>query len=355
MPEIWLRYGEVDIVLDVRAENLGDQISGKKERLDSEQLTERLGALDLSKPTEIVVLGVTPAVKEAIGAIYAMCETKSLPFPKVLAEKNIAAQAGAMLPEGAQISEFNEGEIRSNLAFIGEAGLDGLFGYETIATRLLRRFGGTRMHDAYTKRADNTPHPGQQTACLEEARSFASQFDITAIELVSSGNGVGEVAIGNPSETTSAAFTLGSPQHVEPHRAMIVSPGNTTSCSTLSRALHSLWSTTSGVTDGGLVVLLAECGHGMGSETLQKFVEDQMTVERTKRPPTYMDGMEDLLYLSEARQRIAIALVSTLPVYYTKKLGITSLDSAKHALEHVLAKGPRQKIAIVEKGSNTLF
>ncbi len=356
MPEIWLNYGTTDVVVDVRAENLGDEIRGARSApLSTEQVAEKLGGLDLSKPTEIIVLNATPAVGEAIGAIHAVCESKSAPFPKVLAEKNLIGQARGLMPEGAEVSEFDDGEIRSNLAFLGEAELDGLFGYETVATRLLRRFGGERMRTAYVKRADDLPHAGTETPCMEEARSFASQFDVTAIEVVGRGAGIGDIAIGNPSETAGAASSMAKNaiQEQPEHRAVMVSPGNAFSSATLSRALHSLWSCAGIVSDGGIAVLFAECGAGIGSETLQSYVEDQMTIERTKRPPVYMDGMEDLLYLSGLRERIAVAVVSTLPEFYTKKLGIASLDSAKLALEHILSKGPRQKVAIVADGAHT--
>lgn len=358
MPEIWLNYGTTDVVVDIRAENLGDELGDRRTAMSSEEVAEKLGVLDVSKPMEIVVLNATRAVKEAIVAIFAACESKSAPFPKILAERPLVEQTESMLPEGATVAEFeSSGEIRSRLAFIGEVGLDGLFGYETVATRLLRRFGGARMHDAYSKRSGNSPCPGEETACMDEARSFASQFEITAIEVVGGGGGIGDIAIGNPSETALAASVLGkAPERMTaPHRSVMISAGNATSNATLSGALHSLWSCARGVSDGGLAVLFAECGNGLGSEALQKFVEGRMTVERTKRPPRYMEGMEDLLYLSEARDRIAIALVSTLPKFYTTKLGMTSLDSAKLALEYVLSKGPRQKIAIVPDGAHTLL
>lgn len=356
MPEIWLNYGPTDVVLDVQAENLGEQFEDRSEALGPEGVAEKLGALDTSKPTEIVMLDATRAAGEAVTAVFAMCESRSAAFPKILAEKALIAEAKRLLPEGAEVSEFESGgQLRSRLAFVGEARLDGLFGYETVATRLLRRFGGERMGAAYAKRSGNSPRPGQDTACMDEARSFASQFEVTAIEVVGCADGIREIAVGNPSETAAAAKVMGKSRGGAAHRSIMISPGGGGDCATLSGALHSLWSCGGGVSGGGIAVLFAECGRGLGSEALQRFVEDRMTVERTKRPPVYMDGMEDLLYLSEARERVAIALVSTLPGLYAKKLGMVPLDSAKLALEHVLSKGPRQKIAIAADGARTLL
>jgi len=54
------------------------------------------------------------------------------------------------LPEHNSISEFsNVEDSDSKLVFIGEMEFDGLFGYETISTRLLKKFGTELMLSAY--------------------------------------------------------------------------------------------------------------------------------------------------------------------------------------------------------------
>ena len=357
MPEIWLNYGSTDTVLDIRAENLGDSIGAAGSALTAEGLGERLEALEAVMPPRIVMLNATRATAKAIGALRELCESKSTPFPSILAERALVAQARAVLPEGINVAEFDPaGGPGGGIAFLAEAELDGLFGYETVATRLLRRFGGEAMHKAYTKRAGNSPVPGQETPCMEEAKSFAAGLDVTAIEVIGGGDGIGEIATGNPAETAGAAAPLGKTRALESsNRSMILSTGNAHSGATLSRALHSLWSCARAVPGGGLVVLLAECSGGLGSEALRRFVEGRMTIERTKRPPTYMEGMEDLLYLAEARERMAVALVSTIPDLYTRKLWMSSIDSTKLALEHILKKGPRQKVAVIADGAHTLL
>ena len=356
MPEIWLNYGSTDAVLDIRAENLGDSLGARGTALGDEEVAAGLGPLEAAMPSSIVMLGATRATGMAIGALRALCESRSVDAPAILAERALAAQARAVLPEGVELGEFDPAAGADGLAFIAEAELDGLFGYATVATRLLRRFGGEAMHRAYTRRAGNSPAPGQETPPMEEARSFAAGRGITAIEVIGGGEGIGGIAVGDPAETAGAAAPLGEARALEsPNRSMILSAGNAHSGATLSRALHSLWACARGVPAGGLVVLLAECSGGLGSEALRRFVEGRMTVERTKRPPAYMEGMEDLLYLSEARERMAVALVSTVPDLYTRRLWMSPLDSTKLALEHVLRKGPRQKVAVVTDGAHTLL
>ncbi|MDX1533392.1 MAG: transcriptional regulator, partial [Nitrosopumilaceae archaeon] len=77
MPEIWLNYGIADVVLDIRAENLDQNIDSDGNVLEDEKITEKLGSLDLSKPMEIVVLHNSKAVQKIISSLFTLCEQKS--------------------------------------------------------------------------------------------------------------------------------------------------------------------------------------------------------------------------------------------------------------------------------------
>ena len=176
MPEIWLNYGITDVVLDIRAENLDQNIDSGGDTLEDAQIVERLSGMDLKKPIELAVLHNSRSVQKIISVLFDLCAQKSAPMPKVLAEKRIMGQIRSVLPEGGQIDEFGGGISNSNLVFIAEMELDGLFGYESIATRLLRKFGQEYMLAAYAKRRDNLPAPGQATPCMDEARTFGRRL-----------------------------------------------------------------------------------------------------------------------------------------------------------------------------------
>ncbi|MDD9809658.1 MAG: transcriptional regulator [Thaumarchaeota archaeon] len=355
MPEIWLNYGSADSVLDIRAENLGDTVSAGGEAMAPEALGERLGALG-EAPREVVMLNATAATGAAVGALRALCESRSAPPPRVLAERGEMGRARAVVPGETEVAELEAGRDPRGMAFLAEAEVDGLFGTCTVAARLLRRAGGEEMRAAYAARDGDSPLPGPGTPPLEVARAHASSLGATAIEVVGGGRGVAEVAVGDPAETARVALSAGRAlECASANRSVILCPGNAHSGATLSRALHSLWACARAVPEGGLAVLLAECSGGLGSEALRRFVEGRMTVERTRRPPAYMDGMEDLLYLAGARERVAVAIVSTLPGLYARRLWMSPLDSAKLALEHVLKKGPRQKVAVVADGAHAVL
>lgn len=359
MPEIWLNYGITDVVLDIRAENLEQKIDSDYKIMEDQAINERISSIDLNKPMELVVLHNSRSVQKIISSLFSICEQKSLPFPKILAEKKIMNQVKAGLPEGSSINEFDNSDISSsNLVFMGEVEFDGLFGYETIATRLIKKFGQDSMLSAYAKRKDNLPASGQPTESFEEAKKFADNFEIQAIEIVANTKGIVDFTIGHPSQTASASKTLESfgIKDVGQHKSMIISTGKDASNDNLGKSLSSLWNCSGAIKKDGLAVLVAECKSGLGSDAIQQFIEDRLTFEQLRNPTHYVSGMEDLLFLSEIQKNFQIGLVSILPEFYAKKLNMISLPGIKHAMDYILkTQGARQKVAVVTDGARLLL
>ena len=160
MPEIWLNYGSTDVVLDIKAENLEEKIDTDGKTLTDSEIKSKLESLDISKPTEFVVLNSSESVRKVLSIILERYDEKSLPKPSILADKETMNVIKNYVPEHHSISEFsNIEDSNSKLVFIGEMGFDGLFGYETIATRLLKKFGNELMLSAYEKRKGDLPSP----------------------------------------------------------------------------------------------------------------------------------------------------------------------------------------------------
>ena len=359
MPEIWLNYGRADVVLDIRAENLDQNIDADSKTLEENEIIERLGSLETSKPIELVVLHHSKAVQKVISTLFSVCEQKSLPFPKILSDKNIMNLIKSGLPEGSAVSEFESSELsNSNLVFIGEMEFDGLFGYETIATRLVKRFGQENMLSAYAKRKGNLPTPGQITESMVEAKKFVDNFEIHGIEVVANSKGIAEIGIGHPSSTLSCSKTFESfaVKDVGQHKTLIISTGKDASNDTLGKSLSSLWNCSGAVKKDGLAILVAECKFGLGSEAIQEFLEGRLNIDRLRNPSKYIDGMEDLLFLNEIQKNFQIGLVSILPEFYSKKLNMISMNGIKHAMDYILkTQGPRQKVAVVSDGARVLL
>jgi hypothetical protein len=95
----------------------------------------------------------------------------------------------------------------------------------------------------------------------------------------------------------------------------------------------------------------------LGSEAIQQYVDGRMNLDRLKNPSKYVDGMDDLLFLTEMHKKFGIGIVSILPDLFTKnKLGMIPFSGAKQAIDHVLKTfGDRQKVLIVSDGSHVLL
>ena len=375
MPEIWLNYGSSDVVVDVRAENLGETISAEQSAaLEGSELEKEIDEMiDVSAPAEMAVLNSTPAVHRLLGAVLDMCARRSAAPPRIVADRWVAAPLRAALPEGARVEsgavpavgggggKGREPKAARATYFVAEAELDGLFGYETVATRLARRFGrDDAMLAAYAKRRGPAPAPGEDAAAAGEARQFADRFEVRALEVVAGPAGISRVRAGHPSETSrevprlleAAAVRDG---HAGRHRSLVASTGKAASNDTLARSLSSLWNCRAAVPRGGLVVLLAECGRGTGAEAVQRFVEGRLDVADLRRPPRYIDGMESLLFLEEARRDIQVGIVSVLPELYTKRLGLVPLAGARAALGYALSTmGKRHKVSVLPDAARSL-
>lgn len=361
MPEIWLNYGPTDVVLDIRAENLDNKIDSKGTVLTDPEIISKLEQIDLSKPTELVLLDHSKTVQKIVTLLFDMCNQKSIPKPRLLVDKpSIHLIKRIFTDPSLAITEFSDDQLsNSNLIFVGEMEFDGLFGFNTISTKLVRRFGKEHMLAAYEKRKGNLPAPGEELANFVIAQKFTDAFEIAAIEIVGNSTGVVNLATGHPSLTSSISksFLPVAINEVGKHRTMIISPGKESDSETLGRSLVSLWNCSEAIKEEGLAILLAECGRGIGSEAIQQYMEGRMTLDRLKNPSKYVDGMEDLLFLTETAKKFQIGIVSILPEFYTKeKLGMIAFSGIKDAMDYILkTQGIRQKVAVVSDGSHILL
>jgi len=359
MPEIWLNYGIHDVVLDIQAENLDEKISNNGSVLEDARLVEKLDGLDITKPLELVISNYSNNVQKVLTKIFEKYEEKSIPKPKIFAKKRIINLIKEYNPETSVISEFEENSLdNSNLVFIGEMEFNGLFGFDTISTRLLKQFSNEKMLDAFSKRNGNLPSPGKEVNSIQVAKEFTDSFDISSIEVISNTDGLVDLEVGHPSKTMSLtkSFANTALKQIEKHRTFIVSTGKDSSNDSFTKSLNSIWNIYSSVKNDGLIILLAECKVGIGSGAIQQYIDDRITVERIKNATKYVDGMEDLLYLQEIQKKLQIGLVSILPEFYMRKLNIKLLDGIKKSLDYILKiHGPNQKIKVVEDGARVIL
>jgi len=359
MPEIWLNYGSTDVVLDIKAENLEEKIDIDGKTLTDSEIKSKLELLDISKPTEFVVLNSSESVRKTLSIILERYDEKSIPKPSILADKEAMNAIKNYVPEHDSISEFsNIGDSNSKLVFIGEMEFDGLFGYETIATRLLKKFGDELMLSAYEKRKSDLPSPGQDVESFQIANKFSEKFDILGIEITANSKGIHDLSVGHPSSTSSISksFGMDATKDIGRHRTMIISTGKESSNNTLGKSLSSLWNCSDAIKNDGLGILVAECKFGIGADGIQSVIDGRIDIEHLKKPTQYVAGMENLLYINEMKKKFQFGLLSILPTHYSKKLNMIPFNGIKQVMDYVLKnQGQKQKVEVISDGARTLL
>jgi len=383
MPEIWLRYGSTDVVLDIRFENLSSQISSTLQAMPDEQARATIDSIPITDNMLVLALSPAKTVANTISSISESAKTKGFAsnitidvpagFSNALrANLTSVNDATTTTSEGPKMDtiapSINRIDYQSlddrikqfqSTVIVSQAGFDPLFGFSGAPTSLMRFLHREKMTEAFLARKGNLPTPGVEGEPLKIAIENTSTLPLS-VELVANSNAIAGIHVGTIQESFSKAIEqlrAVATFETDPVRSLIVSASSEVGKqSTLASALYSLWNTVHVVRDGGTAVLLAECREGVGGGALQAFIEGRLKQEQFAMPQ-YTDGLEHLLYMQELKQRCELGLVSSLPHYYASpKLGFMAYSGARDALEKLLARnGKGHKALVVSDADITLL
>jgi hypothetical protein len=368
MPEIWLRYGTTDVVLDIRFENLANQISSTFQVLPEQEVkTAIISSVPLTDKMLFLALSGSKATAKILMMLVEELRTKGFSFTIDVPHK-IAGTLRSNLAgkETIPINRIDYQSLNERLAkfqstvVVSSVAYDPLFGFAGAPTTLLRNLLADQMAEAFKARKDNTPAPGIEGGPLRVATSAVEGTRAASIELVTNSDNVAGIHIGSIKEAFDKAIAqLQSISTVETElvKCSIISAGGEASThSTLASALNSLWNSVHIVKEGGTAILLAENREGVGGGALQMFLEGRLKPEQLHRSP-YIDGLEHLLFIEELRQKYELGLVSTLPYYYAKtKLGFSTYTGTKDILQKLSEKhGKNFKALVLSDADITLL
>lgn len=358
MPEIWLRYGTTDVVLDIRFENLADQISASFPVLPEEEIRTAITGVPLTDNMLVLALSGSKAAGRAIAMLARHAHEKgfsvTVDVPHRMAGALRTSLAGNETISTNRIDyqslQERMGKFQSTVV-VSAVGYDPLFGFAGAPSMLLRNLLSDKMEEAFKARKNNRPAPGVHGGPLKVAASAATNIPAASVELVASSGGIAGVHTGSINEAFEKAVSqLQSISAAETDLvkcAIISASGEACVHSTLSGSLNSLWNSAHAVKEGGLAILVAENREGVGGGALQMFIEGRLKQEQLQQSQ-YVDGLEHLLFIEELRQKIEFGLVSTLPHYYARtKLGFTTYAGMKDILDKLPEKQGRNFKALV--------
>ena len=138
--------------------------------------------------------------------------------------------------------------------------------------------------------------------------------------------------------------------------ALVVGAGGRGYDDTLSHAIRLALGALKGVRKGGEIVLVAECRDGVGSEALQMYLTGRMTESFLKKG-AYVDGLEEISYVSELKDRYSVTLLSSLPELYAGgKLKFRTARGSGEALSKVFSSvGRSAKLNVVTRACETVI
>ncbi len=352
MPEVWFPYGSVETLVTVQAENMGAIVEPAPEKSsgDADRLAEHLkGPVTLfvcdSSPPTIELLREIAADVGQNDALRAVAEAPRRVESSVPELKGRVQQAAMTREGGTQTDLSGQGKK----VFVGTARPDPLFGIVDVKSQACLNWVQGAQREAASARREFEPTPFEKTASFDRIEKIAEGFkESTFFTIVPRGGKVRSVLEDAPFDAIKNGFLESS---LTQARGIIVGAGGRGYDDTFSAALRSVWGVLSGVRKSGVVLMVSECSAGLGSVALGMFASGRIGGEGGARKEKYVDGLEELFYLSKLKEEYDVILLSGLPELFARnKLGLTTAKGSGEAVGRVLNKlGRSAKVNLVTR------
>ena len=368
MPEIWLGYGDSEIILDIKYENISHILRPSMNKLDLEKLENEIqNKIVIQESTLILITSPFFFMLPILTLIQNMSkELKIENIEYCILSKSIPQRAKQQLNEnGISIGRLASEEVLekinkfNNTILIDRIEYDPVFGYTGSPVRLLRECYPDEMNQVYAFIFDSLPQPGKYSEPLKLAIEVTSKIASQSIHVISNNEGIDSIFIGDLSNSFNQAierFKSITQLTSETSKSAFISGNTNYSCQmTLGNSLNLLWNNYHVVSDNGIIILLAENRGGVGNGTLLKLIENRLDLVGLNKYQ-YSKDLEHINFLKMLREKYEIFLISSLPRIYSDKLGFKSLQRIKDGYELVIERnGKYSKSAIVPNSEITLI
>ncbi|HJT46619.1 MAG TPA: hypothetical protein VJ729_00435 [Nitrososphaeraceae archaeon] len=362
MPELWVKYGVTDVVLNIRYENLLKHITASSfVLLSEEQIKSSLNGVMLTQDTMIFALSDTKSTAMVISILVQLARAQGIPSIRVCVLPRIQHVLRSNLADRTisigqidQDSFHSKIKCRRQVIFVSQITYDPLFGYNGTPTVLVRNYMHENMLEALNARKENLPKPGVIGPPLDVVLCSNEELPAKSIQIIANSFGIAGISYGSivgSFEDAIRRLNSIAVMNADSTKSAIISASSETGPhSTLLDSLNSLWNIIQVIKESGSAVLLSENSGGLGGRALEMFVEGRLDIEEYTRNnlSEYIEGLEHLIYIKELSQKYQLGIMSTLPHYYLTKLGMKTYGGVKNVIEELLVKhGKNTKILVV--------
>ncbi|MCX8189398.1 MAG: hypothetical protein N3F64_06770 [Nitrososphaeria archaeon] len=377
MPEIWLRYGKVEIAVELKRERLEKVYDDPLSDREINQIEQELQPVKGLNEINLLVGDYESSTIEFLRffttfvqntKIYAFATERILKYlRKNLKDTNIEfsrienGKEPVAIVDGVQV-KASQILSKRNLIIVSSIGFDPLFGFRGIPTTILEIVDEQIRYEAIKRENELIPRPGKETSSGWFLNRIVEELkELNGIGIVPGKNGFSKILYGKidivHKKSVEELLKCASKNVEKKISLVLVSPGEEDKCSSLNSALNSLWNTIYACEEGASIIILAEALEGLGSEALKKYVYTGFKLDNILGK-TYIDGLENLYYLIQVSQKYDLGVVTTLPnTFIQKRLGLKSFQSGNAAINYLVdqAENRKRKISIIVRGDKTLL
>ncbi len=351
MPEIWVPYGETEILVTIQAENLQDVFDSKAEGGPSEvpELPQRatVYVLDRCSPTIEFLNKAADKILKAEGNVRTQepeILQKKVPSLK---ERISRMEPVAKVNEDGRVSFVREKEESALL--VSTVLPDSVFGIlepRVHASLELVEGGPAFVHKEWSELPQT---PLQFNENYRRAVDLWSQIGFGVVGLIPSSGHISKMLGEREIEDVGSYI---KPTLASEVRAAIISLGGSGYDDDLTRACRHVWNAVACTKEGGSIAMISECSNGLGSKAMEMYVTGRIRQEQIKRMK-YIHGIESVYLFNELKERYDVFLLSGLPdVYVRKRLGVNSVISSKEAVNRLIGRMQRSgKLSVVVRAS----
>ncbi len=362
MPEIWIPYGDTETLVTLGAENLGELIEPTQDTLAEEEIERLKGTM--AEFSDLVICDCKPSTlevaKRLLGERAVTGGKRIIAADPRRVESRLPELRGQVRGAGEKVILSNEKGIDlkvptqleedTSRLVLSTGEPDPLLGLLDSKVALTLAFVTNSRRLAYESRTSDEPAPFSRTSSAAAMKEVAERFRNSSFVTVIPRGGRPHRLLRDATfdEVKNNFVTLSAPRA----RAAVIGIGGEGYDDTFSDALRLVWSCIGFVKEEGEVLLVCECGEGLGSDALEMLITGRMSEQgTTKKKEVYVEGLEELRYLKKLKGSYSVILMSALPELYARtKLGFATARGSAEAVGKLLGKlGRTAKVNVVTR------